>query len=775
MNTIETNTLQRRNRRLFRPRWNGLFSVLGIAVMLALASAPAPAQTAEPPNAFQTLKNSGEPGTSNWIKTDQTALRLIAATETARASDTLSFGLHFKLLPGWKIYWRSPGDAGFPPEPDWGRSKNLKNAQLHWPAPERFSVLGLETLGYKKEVVLPITVSRADALKPLELAGTVRYLVCDEICIPYDADIALTLNPGDGKPSRFAHLINRFEVTVPGDGMRHRVSIDAAETWSDGKDAWLRVKASAVLPFQAPDVYPEGPPVLSFSKPTVSLGPDGRTAVLEIKVYGLEELTDGAGKTLAGRTLTLTMVDGNRSAEKKLTVSAATGAAAKTRAPAASQTPGARTTEGAPSLIVILGLALLGGLILNLMPCVLPVLSIKLLGVVGHGGGEAKLVRVSFLASAAGIVFAFLGLAGALIALKAGGMTVGWGIQFQQPWFLVAMTLLVIAFACNLWGLFEIRLPLWISDLGEHASHVHGLGGNFLQGAFATLLATPCSAPFLGTAVGFALARDWTEISAVFAALGVGLALPYLTVAAFPGLATRLPRPGPWMVTLRRILGLALVATGVWLLSVLAANIGLGGAVAVGGLTAAAVGLLFLRRHARLGIALAVIAAFLVPGWLGTTPVGGMAGNGPTKAAYYGGGELDKLWTPFDEAAIPGLVARGNTVFVDVTADWCITCQVNKGLVLNTDAVLRAFKASNVVVMQADWTRPDPVISDYLARYGRYGIPFNAVYGPSAPDGIVLAELLSRDEVLDAFSRASKTVRTSDKENQLPFKKDRIQ
>jgi suppressor for copper-sensitivity B len=722
MNATKTNIAQR------RPRWLRLFCLLGAAALLALATAPVKA---------------AEPGASDWVKTEQTSLRLVAATETAGDSDTLSLGLHFKMLPGWKIYWRSPGDAGFPPEADWGRSKNLKNAILHWPAPERFSVLGLETLGYKNEVVLPLTVTRTDPLKPLELAGTIRYLVCEKICIPYDADLALTLGTGDGKPSPFAHLINRFQVTVPGNGKRHRVSIDGAETWADGDATWLRVRASATLPFQAPDIYPEGPPELSLSKPTVALGPGGRSAVLEARVYGLKDLTDGP--TLVGRTLTITVVDGDRSAETKLTVSAG------------SKSSSAGTTDTGPSLFVILGLAILGGLILNLMPCVLPVLSIKLLGVVGHGGGKTRLVRMSFLASAAGIIFAFMVLAAALITLRAGGMTVGWGIQFQQPWFLIAMTVLVMAFACNLLGLFEIRLPLWVSDLGEHASHVHGLGGHFLQGAFATLLATPCSAPFLGTAVGFALARGTSEIGAVFAALGVGLALPYLTVAAYPGLATRLPRPGPWMVTLRRILSLALAATGLWLLSVLASNIGTSGAVAVGGLTAAAVGLLLLgRRSMRWGIALAIVAAFLVPGWLGTAP-----GNAITKAAYSSGGELDKLWAPFNETAIPGLVAQGKTVFVDVTADWCLTCQVNKGLVFNTDAVLSAFRAPKVVVMQADWTRPDAKILAYLARHGRYGIPFNAVYGPSAPGGIVLQELLSQAEVLDAFSRASKTVKTS--------------
>ena len=701
------------------------------------------------------------PGASPWVKTEQTELRLIAATETVGAAETLRLGLHFKLKPGWKIYWRSPGDAGFPPIPDWSSSRNLKSAVMQWPAPERFSVLGLETLGYKKEVVFPITVTREDATKPLRLSGVIRYLVCDEICIPYDADVALNVAQGPLQPSPFAHLISRFQSNVPGDGNRHGLTINAAETWKRGKTTMLRVRVTAAEPFRAPDLYPEGPQALTFAKPTVRLGPDGLSATLDLEVFGTQYLK-GPEKSLAGRTLTVTLVDGMRSAEARLTVAPAlAGSGLPTDAGDAGDTG---DTEVGPSLALILAFALLGGLILNLMPCVLPVLSIKLLSVVGHGGGERRLVRLSFLASAAGILFAFLVLAGALIALKAGGMTIGWGIQFQQPWFLIAMTLMVTAFALNLWGLFEVRLPFWISDLGEHTSHVHGLGGHFLQGAFATLLATPCSAPFLGTAVGFALARGWGEITAVFAALGLGLALPYLGVAAFPGLATRLPKPGPWMVTFRRFLGLALIATGVWLLSVLAASAGFKTAVLVGGLTVAAAGLLALARlkrpgvgrRAALGISAAVLAAFLAPGWLGSVAPGTASAklNSATDV-------LGKLWQPFDEARIPGLIAQGKTVFVDVTADWCITCQVNKGLVLSRGKVLAKLQDPNVVIMQADWTRPDPVISDFLARHDRFGIPFNAVYGLGAPKGVVLPELLSQSVVLKAFKTTARPPRVS--------------
>ena len=714
----------------------GALALVLLLAMLAFSAAPARAAA------------DGRPGASPWQQTEQTALRLIAATQTTGDARILKLGLHFKLKPGWKVYWRSPGDAGFPPMPDWSPSQNLKTAVVHWPAPSRFEVLGLQSLGYTDEVVLPLTVELMDPAKPLHMAGEVNYLTCQKICIPYTAKLALTLPQGPVQPSPFAHLIGRFQANVPGDGSRHGLAIERAESWTQGKTTFLLVTATAAVPFQAPDLYAEGPPELAFSKPTVDFSNAGRTARLQIEVYGLDALEGPKSETLAGLPLTLTLTDGKRAAERRLIVTAGIGSAA----------------GGAKSLAVILMLAVLGGLILNLMPCVLPVLSIKLLGVVGHGGGENRTVRLSFVASAAGILAAFAVLAAALIALKAGGIIVGWGIQFQQPWFLIAMTLMVTAFACNLWGFFEIRLPRWAADWGEHSSHIHGLGGNFLQGALATLLATPCSAPFLGTAVGFALAPGPVEIAAVFAALGFGLALPFLTVAAFPGLATRLPKPGPWMVTLRRYLGLALAATGVWLLSVLATGIGIVASVLVGVLAAAAAGVLFLGHQGPKGAGrrtpvwfAAAVAAFLVPGWLGETRVGKATALAPDPESAQ---TLDALWTPFDEAAISKLVADGKTVFVDVTADWCLTCQINKAFVLSASAVVAALKDPGVVVMKADWTLPDPRISAYLARYQRYGIPFDAVYGPGAPGGLVLPELLSRESVLGALEKAAGVKKT---------------
>ena len=692
---------------------------------------------------------ASEPAASEWVETEQTRLRLVSAATGAGAADGIQLGLQFELQPGWKVYWRSPGDAGFPPSVDWQGSDNLASAEIDWPAPERFSVLGLETLGYKKQVVLPITAKPQTAGNPLDLEASVKYLTCNEICIPYEAKLALALPAGGGEASPHAHLISRYASAVPGDGRAHGLQIASLHTWGSdpmGKDVSLRVTAHSQVPFAAPDVYVEGPPGLAYGKPAVRLSDGGKTAEMDVRVHGLEFLEDPKGKTMAERRIVVTLVDGNRAAEAALD-------AKIIDAPVPIAAASAPSGE-APSLALILLFAVIGGLILNLMPCVLPVLSLKMLSVVKHGGGEPRDVRLGFLASAAGIVTTFLVLAASLAALRAGGAAIGWGIQFQQPWFLTLLVLLVTVFACNLWGFFEVRLPGFISDLGEHTAHVHGLGGHFLQGAFATLLATPCTAPFLGTAVGFALAGPTGQMMLVFAALGIGLALPYLAVAAFPGLATWLPKPGAWMVKLKAALGLLLAGTGIWLLYVLTGVAGMNGSMAVAAAALATASVLFAaHRTGGLGLrlsapGLAVLAAVALsaPLW---TSAGAKTNGSPGESAA-----LQAIWQPFDVAAIPGLVASGKTVFVDVTADWCITCQVNKGVVMERAEVLERLGADNVIAMQADWTRPNDAIAAYLASFGRYGIPFNVVYGPDAPDGVVLPELLTETAVLDAFDTA---------------------
>ena len=663
----------------------------------------------------------------DWDTNDHVKVRIVSAVEGIGDRDTVPLGLQFQLQPGWKIYWRSPGDAGFPPDPLWDGSKNLTGTVLSWPAPSRFSVFGLETLGYTDEVVLPLTAKIARVGEPLRLKTQIRYLACKEICIPYEAKVALDLPAGPARPGEFAHLIDSFVARVPGAGDRHGLSVLKTVLLRGGKDARVLIEARSREPFERPDVFVEGPDEVVFGKPIVTLSDNGRRAVLAVTGIGLEPAQ------LDGAKLVLTLVDKDRAMETSVPLNFGD--------PIALRAGGAMEM----SLWRILLYAVLGGLILNLMPCVLPVLSIKLLSVVSYGGRDSAGVRFGFFATAAGIVTSMLVIAVALLGVKAAGMSVGWGIQFQQPLFLVFMALVVSLFAYNLFGLFEIRLPQRLSDMSLRAGDQPSVGGHFLTGAFATLLATPCSAPFVGTAVGFALSRETIEILSVFAALGLGLALPYLAVAAFPNLATALPRPGKWMVVLRRVLAMALALTTIWLLTVVAAQIGAEGAYVVAAILALVGVVLLTRRlprsrlglHAGKAVLVLSIAALALPAVHTPQPV--------TLAKAQTG-----QWRTFDKAELQRLVAAGKTVFVDVTADWCITCQVNKKVVLESEPVAGWLKDENVIAMRADWSRPDPNIANHLASFGRYGIPFNAIYGPQAPNGIALPELLTSDIIVDA-------------------------
>ncbi len=693
------------------------------------------------------LPKAAQAGASAWAENEYTRVRLISTLDGTGKSETATLGLQFELKGDWKVYWRSPGDAGYPPSIDWTDSKNFKAAEMAWPVPTRFSILGFESLGYKKEVVLPLTVSLERPGEALSIIAKVDYLACAELCIPYEETLTFDL-PGGGAISPEAHLINRFQTRVPGAGEKAGLSIQSVEFAPDARDRDIgKLIVTASGAFFEPDLFVEGPNALVFDKPVAWIDRENQTVVLSIAVDGLKALKKSIGET----PLRLTLVGSTGAAEFVATPTPAT--------PMTLQlvTEPAPAPVAAPSLVLILALAVLGGLILNLMPCVLPVLSIKLLSVVGHGGGNKRDVRLSFIASSAGIISSFLVLAAILVALKVTGAAIGWGIQFQQPWFLIVMALIVTVFACNLWGFFEVHLPGAIAELGAHETQVHGLGKHFMTGAFATLLATPCSAPFLGTAVGFALARGWVDIFAVFAALGVGLALPYLVVAAWPGLATRMPRPGRWMVIMRRVLGFALAATALWLVSILGVQVSELTAWLVGAILLVVVVTFWLhhrlsRRFGRLDWAVVAVLATLA------LVVPGAPGNNGNNAGGRASGDLsrlDALWQPFDERAIPRLVAQGKTVFVDVTAEWCITCLVNKGAVLSQGEVYERLRGPNVVAMQADWTRPSAVISRYLEKFGRYGIPFNIVYGPGTPNGETLGELLSQDSVLTAMNSAA--------------------
>ena len=638
-------------------------------------------------------------------------MRLLAAENgVAPGAGTLSAGIEVDLEPGWKTYWRSPGEVGLPPDIDWSASENVESLELMFPVPERFEAFGIQNFGYSERVLFPVRITLSDPGRPAVLRAEAHLLVCADICVPETASLALELPAGRGVDPEAAEALAEAAALVPGSGEGAGLGMTGAALDGDA----LTVSLAAERPFRAVELFPEAG-TTAFGAPEIRLTDGGRSLWARFPVTSREaDISTPAA---------LTVADGDRLATMPLAFGAAP----------------ARPTGAWGALAAAMGAALLGGLILNVMPCVLPVLALKLAGAVQGAGQSAARVRAGFMASAAGVMAFVLTLAIAVIVARAAGAAVGWGVQFQNPVFLAAVVVLIALFASSLAGTWEAALPQrWTTAMAQGRA---GLSGDFVTGAFAALLATPCSAPFLGTAIAYAFGAGPIATLAVFLMLGLGLALPYLAVAARPGLVARLPRPGRWMLTLKRIMAALLGIAAVWLLWVLAGTAGWPAATAVAALALAAAAAPLLRRRALPAVGIAAGLALLAPLIL----------PAPEARASERAG-----WVGFDRRAIDAHIAEGRVVFVDVTADWCLTCKANKALVLDRDPVAARLGGADAVPMQADWTRPDPAISEYLERHGRVGIPLNVVYGPGAPDGIALPELLTTGAVMEAMDRASR-------------------
>lgn len=640
--------------------------------------------------------------------TPEAEIRLLSGQKAVGESPKVWLGLEFILKDDWKIYWRSPGDAGTPPKISWQGSENLADAEILWPRPQRFEFQGLNTIGYHQKVIFPVVITPSKAGESLSLKAQVEFLTCGTLCIPREVELELNLPKGLAEPSPDAAALGEFMAQLP------EKQIPGLNF---GKAVWLenpsRLQVEALNEskfFSEIDLFPELKDV-SFDLPQISFKDGLKRAVFTFPI--LFELEPRKPE----QKVTLTLINGPQMLEQEIV-------------------PELQQQSSSYIWLLMLATALLGGFILNLMPCVLPVLSLKFLSLADHPQeAQAKPRRWHFLATASGIVFSFLLLAFLALGLKAAGMAAGWGIQFQEPRFLVAMIIIITLFAANLWGFYEIVLPHWL--IGNWGNN-RALSGHFVTGMFATLLATPCSAPFLGTAVSFALARDYPEIISIFLALGLGMAAPYLLIAFWPRLSRYLPKPGRWMLTLKKGMGILLMATALWLFSVLHAQVSPENLLLVGsGVIFLLLGLKFLPKGKGL-LTLIILAVLLV--W---------PAEKITKEAKESG-----KWQSFSLARIKEEVEQGRVVLVDVTADWCLTCKVNKAVALERGPVKEMIEKGTIIALKADWTRPDPLITNYLQSFGRYGIPFNVVYGPKAPQGIPLPELLIPEAVVEAVGKA---------------------
>ena len=660
-------------------------------------------------------------------------VQLLLSGETNPQAKTVSAALDVKLSGEWKTYWRSPGDAGIPPVIDWqldkeNGSSNLDRVEWLWPLPHRLELLGLHTLGYKNGSVFPLTLNVKDFDQPVHLNGRLRLSSCTTICVLTDYDLNLSFIPSELKSDTDAAFrIDRALSTVP--SLMPDTGLKVEKAVFDPVKKQLEVTAQSKAGWNnTVDVIVDGLEDISFSLPAITKQNSQLKAVMDVSSW-LDEFD------LNNKDIHITLVNGDNATEQSLVI-----------------TEGAISSQPVSnvSFIVMLGFALLGGLILNLMPCVLPVLGMKLSSVVQAAGQERSQTRKQFLSSAAGILVSFWALAGFLWLLKVSGNSIGWGIQFQNPWFIGFMVAVTALFAANLLEVFEIRLPSFMNTRVAQAGD-DSVVGHFVQGMFATLLATPCSAPFLGTAVAFALSSSNLELFSIFTALGIGLALPYILIAARPSLLKWLPKPGQWMINLRRLLALMLMATMLWLLSLLKSFVDIQWLAFSAVVISTLLFFALISRYKSDWKKSTAMSAALILALCSVSLTGWLTGALPNQQQH----QENLNWQPFNEASIAALVKEGKTVFIDVTADWCVTCKANKLAVIDTDPVNSLLQENHIILMKGDWTLPSEEISAFLQKYGRFGVPFNIVYGPDAPEGEPLPVILSTDAVVNAVNKAS--------------------
>lgn len=676
---------------------------------------------------FFSLAAFAETVTTGWIQNPNhppLETRFVITGQINEQEKTVAGFLEVRLSGDWKTYWRSPGEGGITPSMTWDKSSNIKDVIWYWPHPERFNLLGIETLGYKNSVIFPMRLVIDDMRRPVIFSSDLTLSSCTTICVLTDYAFELNFTPSTLIASEEAmYLYAQGLSQVP------RASPLIQKTtaiWDENKSK-LQVTLNKSMGWITPDVLIDGKSdeVIDTTFTNAILRIDGEKLIATFDVKSWMGTPN-----LEGEMISVTISDNDFIAEQKTTISA----------------NAILNEEREMSLFQVFLFALLGGLILNIMPCVLPVLGMKLSSVVSARDLEKKQIRFQFLASASGIVFSFWLIAAFLTALKLSGNAIGWGIQFQNAWFIGLMTLITALFSANMLGLFEIKLSsnasTWIASKGDN-SYL----GHFTQGMFATLLATPCSAPFLGTAVAFALATNIPTLFLIFTALALGMALPWILVALFPSIALALPKPGKWMNTIKYFFGLMMLFTSIWLLTLLSHHLPI---LWIYAIAIAGVIVLVLRTIKAYGEKVAAyvggLIIFLVAGWL---IVASMTTDKWVKPL-----PADLNWQALSVVDIKQHVKEGKVVFVDITAQWCITCKANKIGVLLQDPVYSALQDTNLIPMRGDWTKPSALVTSYLQANGQFGVPFNKVYGPGAPEGIALPVILNSDVVIDAINQA---------------------
>ena len=668
---------------------------------------------------------------------------LLADTNAIVPGKPFTIGLLLRMAPGWHTYWAFSGDAGLPTELKWKLPSGWKVGEIQWPIPLKTIDPGdIETYGYENEVLLMQKITPPQKLENsrVKLSAEANWLVCEKICIPGSATPQLELPVSTTSQPANSELFARYRHLLPQNWPDSNV---ASANWSRvGRDLRLKITSETLVNYPALDFFPLPGKDVGVGHPAIeSRNKNGVTFRIPI------ESSEKNLSSIPGLIVFSQQPNGEDRAAWQ--ISAAPTISAASAAPAR-------------GIFTFLLFGFLGGIILNLMPCVLPVISLKIFGFIQQAGQSRRKVLRSGIAFAVGIFAWFVGLALLLIVLKGAGGDVTWGgLQFTNPYFVLALSVIVLVFALNLFGVFEISLPQGLTRGLLSTTERRNDLGSFLQGVFATVLATPCTAPFLGSALGFAFSQSPVVILAMFVAIAAGMSAPYLLLSVQPAWLRFLPKPGPWMLHVKQFMGFLLLATLLFLLYVLGAQRGLEGAIwascflLVISLACWMKGAFVLPTSstAKRSVVLVLMLMLVLGG--GTYFVGGKFRSTNVALAD---SRLRGDWQAFTPERLQAELEQGHSVFVDFTAAWCLTCKFNEANVLESAEVREAFQRYATVKLKADWTNGDPAITKLLQKFGRPGVPLYVLYPGKNEEPIVFPEVLTKGMVLEKLQTAARSV-----------------
>ncbi|NWH07360.1 MAG: thioredoxin family protein [Alphaproteobacteria bacterium] len=703
--------------------------------------------------AFWALALAGHATAGETVTTENVEASLISEVRAIKPGSTFTVALRQKIREGWHTYWSNPGDSGEPTTIDWTLPQGFKAGPIQWPHPVRLPFGPLVNFGYSNEVLLLVDIKAPADLLPgtqVTLRADAGWLVCEEICIPEEGALDITLPVTDGTSLKDSRWAAAFATT--------RAAMPRPTSW---------VASYGIINGQL-GIFVVAPEVGRATMEEAAFFPHKGGVIRNAAEQRVEPRADGillwtepgsslkAGGPLSGSRFGGVLVlraRGSQSAEA-FEVTAAEGPI-----PVRALSSDALGTDGGETARIGLAFALLyaflGGLILNVMPCVLPVLSIKALAFVSKSGKEMGAARIEALIYTAGVILSFVAIAATLILLREVGAEIGWGFQLQSPLVVALLASLFLLIGLNFQGVFEIGGSF--QNTGQGLAAQSGSLGAFFTGVLAVVVATPCTVPFMGAAIGYAVTQSSLDALLIFAMLGFGMALPFFLVSIFPSVISSLPRPGLWMVRLKEFLAFPMYMTAAWLVWVM--TLQLGSEDALFPIFVVAIALAFAawsfgvsqRDGGPLGVigaGLGLIIAGVFLTFISPLPV---PSNGRATAEQAGSGPISQHFTP---ERLASLRAEGRPVFVNLTAAWCITCQVNEQVALSSASMREEFERRNIAYLKGDWTNRDPVISRVLEAYGRAGVPLYLYFAPNADHAEILPQLLTEGILLSSIESA---------------------